>query len=120
MGDAESVNSVFGILSVVVFGAGIYAFYAWFKMKMRGAISDSVLLGKSYTEQKCKDKDAFIRQVSPAYLLFGAVSVVYGIVDFIHCYVTPLGLADTLGMVIFLLILFWFMFYTSKLKRQYF
>ena len=51
------MDDFFGIISVIVFGCGIYGFYAYFQMKRDGHINETLLLGKSYTEQMCKDKE---------------------------------------------------------------
>ena len=45
---------------------------------------------------------------------------VYGILDVIHCYVYTMTVVDTVGMVVFFIVLVWFAVYTSKIKREYF
>ena len=117
MGD---MDQIYGALSIIVLGFGIYSLYAYFKMKKDGHINETLLLGKSYTEQMCKDKNAFVKKALPAVLVLGIAALIYGIVAFVHYYVTPLGIAEIAGMILFLIILYWFGFYTVKLKKQYF
>ena len=83
-------------------------------------INEALLLGRSYDEYKCKDKEGFIKEALPAVLVFACTAVIYGVVDFIHCFVQPLGFVDAIGLVLFLAVLVWYLAYTSKLKKRYF
>ncbi len=113
-------DNVFGFVSVLVFGCGIYGLYAYIKMKKDGHINETLLLGKNYMEYMCKDKEAFINKALPAVLVFGISATVYGIIDIIHWFVTPIPVFDYIGLAAFLVVLVWYMAYTSKLKKQYF
>ena len=70
--------------------------------------------------KKCKDKEAYIKKVGPALLGFGLVAIVYGVLDVIHCYVYSMEIVDTVGMIVFFIVLVAFAVYTTKLKREYF
>ena len=87
---------------------------------MTGVINASLLLGKDYIYKKCKNKDAFIKKAGPALLVFGIVALVYGAIDVIHCYVYSMEIVDTVGMIVFFIVLVAFAVYTTKLKREYF
>lgn len=113
-------DSVFGFISIMAFGCGIYGLYAYIQMKRDGHINETLLLGKRHTEYMCKDKEAFLKKALPAVLLFGIVATVYGIIDMIHCFVTPIPVLDYSGLAIFLAMLVWYMVYTTKLKNKYF
>lgn len=114
------MDEMFGFLSVIVFGCGIYSFYAYIQMKKGGPINEALLLGKAYEEYKCKDKEEFLSKALPAVLVFAIASTVYGVIDFVHCYVKPMKTADLVGMVVFLAVLIGFLVYTGKLKKRYF
>ena len=116
----EDMQSMWGIIGVIVFFCGIYALYAFVKLKMSGEINATLLLGKEYLYKKCKDKENYTRKAGPALLIFGLVSAVYGALDIVHCYVYPMTIVDTVGMGIFFVVLVWFAVYTTKLKRKYF
>lgn len=113
-------DSIFGFVSIIILGCGVYSLYAYIKMKQDGHINETLLLGKGYMEYQCKDKEAFMKKAMPAVLLFGIVSTVYGIIDTIHFYFRPMGIVDMIAMVVFLIVLVGYMVYTSKLKKQYF
>lgn len=113
-------EKMFGFLSIIVIGCGVYCFYAFFKMKNGGPINETLLLGQSYEEYKCKDKEAFVKKSLPAVFILAIVSTVYGILDFVHFYVKSMGALDMIGMIVFLATLVWFLVYTRKLKKIYF
>ena len=116
----DNMDSIWGFIGVIVFACGVYALYAFIKMKMTGEINATLLLGKDYIYKKCKNKDAFIKKVGPALLVFGIVALVYGAIDVIHCYVYSMEIVDTVGMIVFFIVLVAFAVYTTKLKREYF
>lgn len=114
------MNDLFGFVSIIVTGCGIYALYAYVMMRKNGTINEVLLLGKNYTERMCKDKEGFLKKALPAVLAFAAAAILYGVVDVIHCYVTPLKIIDPVCGVIFMAVLVWYMVYTTKLKKEYF
>ena len=116
----DNMDSIWGFIGVIVFACGVYALYAFIKMKMTGEINTTLLLGKDYIYKKCKNKDAFIKKAGPALLVFGIVALVYGAIDVIHCYVYSMEIVDTVGMIVFFIVLVAFAVYTTKLKREYF
>lgn len=113
-------ESVFGFVSIMAFGCGIYGLYAYIRMKMDGHINETLLLGKKYSEHMCKNKEEFVKKALPAVLVFGIVATVYGVIDMIHCFVTPIPVLDYTGLAVFLGVLVWYMVYTTKLKNKYF
>lgn len=115
---ADSMNSVFGFIGILAVGCGIYCLYAYFNMKKDGHINETILLGKSYSEKMCKDKEAYLKKALPAVLGFGIVSILYGIVDCIHWYVNPMEMVDTVGGILFMAALVVFAVYTMQLKRN--
>lgn len=116
----DNMDSIWGFIGIIVFACGIYAFYAFIKMKTTGEINASLLLGKDYIYKKCKNKDAFIKKAGPALLGFGIAAIIYGAIDVIHCYVYPMAVVDTVGMVLFFIVLVAFAVYTTKIKKEYF
>ena len=113
-------ESVFGFVSIMAFGCGLYGLYAYIRMKMDGHINETLLLGKKYSEHMCRNKEEFVKKALPAVLVFGIVTTAYGVIDMIHCYVKPIQAVDSAGLVIFLGMLVWYMVYTTKLKNKYF
>ena len=113
-------ENIFGFVSIMAFGCGIYGLYAYIQMRRNGSINETLLLGKKYSEYMCRDKAAFVKKALPAVLVFGIVATVYGVIDMIHCFVTPIPVLDYTGLAVFLGVLVWYMVYTTKLKNKYF
>ncbi|TCS79753.1 hypothetical protein EDD59_1076 [Muricomes intestini] len=114
------MDDMFGAISILVLGAGIYIIYAYMQMKQTGHINEVLLLGKGFTEQMCKDKKEFIQKALPTVLILGIVTIFYGAVDAIHYFVTPVTVLDLIAMAAFVVVLIWYMVYTTKLKKRYF
>ena len=114
------MDSVWGLVGIVVFVCGIYAIYSFARMRSTGAISAALLLGKDYMYKKCKNKEAYIQKAGPALLVFGIAALASGALDIVHCYVYRMPAADTIGMLLFFVVLVWFAVYTTKLKKEYF
>ncbi|MBU3876064.1 hypothetical protein HGO97_009600 [Faecalicatena sp. AGMB00832] len=114
------MDSMFGAISILILCCGIYCLYAYLKMKKDGHINEVLLLGKNFSEHNCKDKKAYMEKAVPAVLIFGIVTTLYGAIDAIHFYVTPIQILDYIAMAVFFVALVWFMVYTTKLKNKYF
>lgn len=113
-------DRIFGIIGIMVLGCGIYSLYAYWQMKVTGIINTVILIGKEYTQDMCRDRDAYLKKALPAVLVFALTSVVYGVIDVVHFYVHPMPKADLCGMIVFIVVLIGFAVYTGKLKNQYF
>ena len=60
--DMENMNSMWGIIGVIVCACGVYALYWFYKMKTSGDINATILLGKDFMYKKCKNKEEYIRR----------------------------------------------------------
>ena len=101
----DNMDSIWGVVGIIVLCCGVYAIYSAIKMKTSGDINASLLLGKDYMYKTCKDKEAYIRKAGPALIFFGIVATVYGAIDVIHCFVHPMGVIDMAGMIVFFIVL---------------
>ena len=91
------MEDMFGALSLLIFGCGIYGLYAYVKMKKDGHINEILLLGKGITEQMCSNKEEFIQKALPAVLVFGIFTTLYGAVDAIHYFIFPMKVLDLIA-----------------------
>lgn len=113
-------DSMGGLFGVIGLACGAYIFYAWFKMKKTGEINRTILLPRSENPKKCKNRDAYIKAVSPKMLILGVAAVFYGAVDLCCSYMTvPVALFWT-AIGVFLAALIWFAASVSKLNKTYF
>ena len=62
------MNDIFGFVSLIVLGCGIYTLYAYIKMKKTGEINEILLLGNAYVAKKCKNN--FINVIIKSGVIF--------------------------------------------------
>lgn len=117
MDDFTSMTSWVGIL---VFGGGLYCLYACAQMKFKGIINENILLNKDSRMKKCKDKDAYIREMFPTFLLFSILTTACGAIDMINSFVAPMGTAYFVSLILFIIGFVLFMTKSKKCKDKYY
>ncbi len=114
------MEDITGWVGIVVFACGIYCLYAAAMMKVKGEINQNVLLGREYQLKKCKDKDAYIKEMFPHLCLFAIVTTLSGLVDMINSFVTDIFYINIIIMIIFIIELIVFSRMSLKLKKKYY
>ncbi len=117
MGDFATMTSWVGIL---VFGGGIYCLYACAQMKFKGIINENILLNKESRFKKCKDKDAYIREMFPTFLLFSILTTACGAIDMINTFIVEIGIAYLISLILFAIGFVLFMVKSKKCKNKYY
>ena len=84
----DSMEGMFGLLGI---GCGIYVLYAWYRMKTAGIINTTILLPKSINPNKCKDKEAYMKEASSKMLILGITALIYGATELCNTYVCEVG-----------------------------
>lgn len=115
--DIINVTSWVGILAL--FG-GLYCLYSCIMMKLKGEINESLLLNKEVRFKKCKDKDAYIKEVFPAFLTFSILTTCCGAIDMINTFVTPIHELYVVSLILFVLGFVWFMTQSKKSRDRYY
>jgi len=113
-------SSIWGIISIVVLACGLYGLHGFTVLKKGGMPNLSMLMGQEYEKAKPEVREEFLQKSAPILLLFSLACTVYGIVDFVHCYVYSIPIADTAAGILFFVILLVFVIFTSKMRRKYF
>ena len=113
-------SSRWGIISIVVLACGLYGLHGFTVLKKGGMPNLSMLMGQEYEKAKPEVREEFLQKSAPILLLFSLSCTVYGVVDFVHCYVYSMPLADTAASMLFIVVLIVFAIYTSKMRRKYF
>ena len=109
----DNMGGLFGFIGLA---CGIYVFYALYQMKTTGEINTTILLPKTANPKKCKDKDAYIKAVSPRMIVLGVSAILYGTVDLVGIS----GAVLWAVLILFMAVLIWFGVTTSKLNKTYF
>ena len=113
-------RSIWGILGIIVLGCGLYGLRGFGEIKKGGQPNLSMLIGQEYETAKPEVREEFLRKTAPVLLIFSLASTVYGVIDFVHCFVRSMPIADTAACIVFFIALIVFVVFTSKLRRSYF
>ena len=65
-----NTNSIFGLMDILIIGAGLYIVYAWYLLKFRGEIKEGVLVPQGWAS-RCKDIDGYRNFISNKLLALG-------------------------------------------------
>ena len=118
--DTFNVNDVTGWVGFLAFGGGIYCLYASIMMKWKGVINEGILLNKENRFKKCKNKDAYIKELFPSFFTFAVLTTFCGAVDMINTFVTDIYILYLISLVLFIAGFFWFMATSKKCKDKYY
>lgn len=115
------MGDIGGIIGLIGLVCGLYVFYALYRMKSDGKIPASVLLPRDTNPEKCKDKKAYIREVTPRMAVLGASAVLYGAVDLYNSYVGEIAQVLFWAVLILVLaVLVWFGITVKKINQKYY
>lgn len=113
----ESMDMMIAVISLV---CGLYCLYAYVDMKRTGRINKTILLGKSIEPKKCKDKEAYLKKVTPKVLVFGLALILYSSAEFVNMYMFKNDIIVYSALGIFAIALIWFGYGTTKATKEYF
>ena len=120
MNNTFNINEVTSWVGILALCGGIYCLYSCIMMKIKGEINEGLLLNKEVRYKKCKDKDAYIKEVFPAFLTFSILTICCGAIDMINTFVTPLYKVYVASLVLFVLGFAWFMVQSKKSRDKYY
>lgn len=117
---SASVNDVTSWVGILVFGGGIYCLYSCIMMKVKGVINENLLLNKESRFKKCKNKDAYIKELFPSFLTFSILTTACGAIDMINTFLVDIYIAYVISLVLFIAGFIWFMVTSKKCKDRYY
>lgn len=120
MGDMANMTDMTNFVGILVFGFGIYSLYAAFQMKVKGEINSSLLLSKELIYKKCKDKEAYIKEIFPVLLLFAIVTTLCGAIDIINSFVVDISPVYFISIAVFIAVFALFVVKTTKARKKYY
>jgi hypothetical protein len=114
------MDNIWSFMDIIFVGAGAYLLYSWFLMKTKGEIKTAFLMNKDVDLRKCKDLEGYKSFIAPKILIFGIVTLLYGVSGLINSY--ALELSTTVYMIcmaVFAVALVWFALQTRKGLRLF-
>lgn len=107
-------------VAFLVLGGGLYVLFAAYQMKVQGIINSSLLLTKETAYKKCKDKEAYIKEMFPTLLLFGVVTTACGAIDLLNTYVVDIAIVYFASLAVFVIVFILFIRKSSSLRKKYY
>lgn len=107
-------------VGILVFGCGLYCFYAAFQLKVKGIVNTNLLLTKNMIYKKCKDIKGYTREMFPVLLIFAILTTACGIVDMINSFVTDVDVLYLISLGLFFVSFIWFAVTAKKLREKYY
>ncbi len=115
-----SLNDMTSWVGILVFGGGIYCLYSCLMMKFKGIINENLLLNKESRFKKCKNKEAYIKELFPSFLTFSILTTACGAIDMINTFLVEMYVAYVVSLVLFVAGFVWFMTASKKCKDKYY
>ncbi len=113
-------NQMFGIVDILMVGAGCYILYSWYLLKFKNEIREGVLVQQGEAK-KCKDIEGYKNYIAPKLLVFALCALASGGLGLYSDYVQPVNNYLYLGLtVIFFIVLVVFVRYTKKAQELFF
>lgn len=113
------MGSMFSLIDVLIVGSGAYILYIFYQLKFAKEIKAGLLLPKGVDPKRCKDKEGYIKDMSPKVLVYGITALVCGIIGIIEDEYQILGNYYLLVLVVFLIITIWFASQGKKAVAKY-
>lgn len=114
-------RTTMGFLDLIVVGAALYILYAWFMLTYKSKITTGLLVSKTCNVKKCKDLDAYKKEIGWKTLLTGLTSLASGCLGLYQDYVAMLPQAIYwFFFILFFVILIWFGLQAKKAEEKFF
>lgn len=113
------MGSMLSMIDVLIVGSSIYVLYVFYQLKFMGEIKEGLLLPKGVNPKHCKNKAAYIAEMSPKVLVYGIAALVCGILGIFEDVYHMLGNYYLLVLIVFVGITAWFAAQGKKAVKKY-
>ena len=110
---------MFSLMDLIILAAGAYVLYCYYLLKFKGEIKEGLLLPKGTNVKKCKDKEAYIREVENKVLIYGIAVLICGGLGVLETQTGLLGMGYLVVLGIFLAFTCWFALVVKKSGEKY-
>ncbi|MGN1165193.1 MAG: hypothetical protein ACI4S2_02035 [Lachnospiraceae bacterium] len=113
----NGLNVLFGVISI---GCGLYCLYAYYLLKFKGEITESLLLPKGVDVKKCKDYRGYCAEAQKPVLMLAIATLIYGSVDLYCYYIGGANMVVMIMIAVVLVVLVVYSVWTRKINMKYF
>ncbi len=114
------VNEIDVLLGLFALGCGLYCFYAFYMLKFKHEINETILLPKGGNAKECKDYKGYCREAQTPLLLLSVVVTLYGGIDLYNTFVGGIDPLFLMMMLVLLPTLIIYAVMIKKLNEKYF
>jgi hypothetical protein len=108
-----------GLIDGLVLACGFYMLYSAYLMKTKGELKVGWLVSKNINLSRSKDVPGYINYMYPRILIFSVCTIIYGMIGVYSSYYKPLGIIQTVALVIFFIIVVVFAVISTKASKKY-
>lgn len=114
------MGDTFSLMDIIFVIAGLYVLFMGYQMKFKGEIKVGSLIPREANVKKCRDKEAYIKELFPKTMIYGVLVTIWGIVSLANDKFQFLSNNVYLALVaVFLLLTAWFAYAAKKLYEKY-
>lgn len=107
------------IFDIIILGLGIYEMYSAFKMKKDRVVGNLFVASEELPH--CKNMDGFIDYLYPKAVIFGVISIVFGVECLIDDLLLDVGnVINAIALIAFLGSWIWFSHMLRKGRTEFF
>ena len=114
------MGSIVSLIDIMFVGCGVYVLYVYYCLKFKGEIKETLLLPKGTDPKRCKDKEAYIAEMSNTVLIYGIAVLFCGVMCILEDEYRLLGNYYLLVLVVFVCVTIWFTVQGKKALKKYF
>lgn len=114
------IYSSFGIIDLIVIGAGFYGFYSWYLLVKKHEIKKTFLVGGTLTPEQCSDVEGFADHMGRKLLVLSVAMLLFGSLSAYNSYIAEVGMILWIGMAVFLAVIVWYCLQLRKAEKLYF
>lgn len=114
------IYSSFGIIDLVVIGAGFYGFYSCYLLVKKQEIKKTFLIGGTLTPEQCTDVEGFAGFMGTKLIVLSIAMLLFGSLSAYNSYIGEVGMILWIGMALFLAVIVWYCVQLRKAEKLYF
>jgi hypothetical protein len=111
------MGSLFAFIGI---GAGVYCLSSFIMMVTKHKVDSTIILPKDAQFKKCKDIDAYVKEMTLPLLVLTLVLLFAGVCEIVNAYYMPLGIIIFIVNVIEIVTLLGYAYVAKKINRKYY
>lgn len=107
-------------LSYIILFGGIYCFYSYYRMRIKGDLNNAIVLPKEAKPKDCTNKEEYIKKTSTPILVLGFVLIAESVLDIYANRTGNLQMVNIAAYFVVVAVLVWVFIVLNKNNKIYF